>query len=94
MDNALQWQVQLLAQFAGHVFVSRSQGDTRDYLIQVALESSLAMMEMRARILELESQNKFLSTENQRLEIEVTRSDKSKEIVNVQHPMDLPSVHG
>ena len=43
VDNTLQWQVQLLAQFAGHVFVSRAQGDTPDYLVHVSLESSLAM---------------------------------------------------
>jgi hypothetical protein len=70
-DEDMQWQVQLLAQFSAHIFSYKPQGDTPAALMDVVVKSSLAVLEMRANITRLESQNKFLSSENSRLETEV-----------------------
>ncbi|KAF9220031.1 hypothetical protein BS17DRAFT_715811 [Gyrodon lividus] len=63
-----QWQAQLLANCSGHVFVAKNERlDAEESVIQ----SSLAVLALRAEVEELKRQNKSLSSENERLEAEV-----------------------
>jgi hypothetical protein len=75
-DKDMQWQVQLLAQFSAHVFLYKPHGDATADLMDIVVKSSLAVLEMRAKISKLESQNNFLSAENSRLETEVSKLNK------------------
>jgi hypothetical protein len=70
-DSSLQWQAQLLANYSGHIFVSRGLGIDPDHLMQTVIESSLAILALRARISDLESRNSSLTSENKRLEAEM-----------------------
>ena len=70
-DSSLQWQAQLLANYSGHIFVSRGLGIDPDHLMQTVVESSLAILALRARVSDLESRNSSLTSENKRLEAEM-----------------------
>lgn len=74
-DGSLQWQAQLLANYSGHIFVSRSVDNGPAYLMQAVVESSLAVLALRARVADLESQNSSLTSENKRLETEMEQME-------------------
>ncbi|KIJ64841.1 hypothetical protein HYDPIDRAFT_153660 [Hydnomerulius pinastri MD-312] len=63
-----QWQAQLLANCSGHVFTSKNRPPDTD---ESVIESSLAVLALRAEVEELKRQNKTLGAENERLETEV-----------------------
>lgn len=73
-EHNLQWQAQLLANFSGHIFVSK--GPAR--LIQTVIESSLAILAMRAEISDLRSQNSALTVESKRLEAEMEHMEDER----------------
>ncbi|KAI0058501.1 hypothetical protein BV25DRAFT_1810589, partial [Artomyces pyxidatus] len=70
-DADLQWQAQLLANYSGHIFVSRGLGSNSAALSDMVVESSLAMLSLQAEVADLKSQNASLTRENKRLETEL-----------------------
>ena len=81
MDNQLlsnrdlQWQAQLLANYSGHIFVSRGLDDNAEHLTQTIVESSLAILALRAEVVDLKFQNSTLTSENKRLEAEMEQME-------------------
>jgi hypothetical protein len=72
-DSSLQWQAQLLANYSAHVFVGSSKTlDTQDWLDTV-LDSSLAILALRAEMAQLEERNRYLQSENERLDDDINR---------------------
>ncbi|EGO18967.1 hypothetical protein SERLADRAFT_443513 [Serpula lacrymans var. lacrymans S7.9] len=79
----LHWQAQLLANCSGHIFVAGPglTGPTgnAEYAMQVVLESSLAILALRAEVADLRFQNSTLTSENQRLEVELEQIEERRE---------------
>jgi hypothetical protein len=75
-DGSLQWQAQLLANYSGHIFISRGLDNSPAHLMQSVVESSLAVLALRARVSDLESRISSLTSENQRLEAEMEHMEE------------------
>src|ERR1700691_5484075 len=75
-DGDLQWQAQLLANYSGHIFVSRGLDNGPEYLMQTVVESSLEILALRAEVSEVKSQNSMLTSENKRLEEEMEQMEE------------------
>ncbi|OCH90956.1 hypothetical protein OBBRIDRAFT_887305 [Obba rivulosa] len=73
MDEAMQWQAQLLAHYSGHIFVASETARSLEKLTELALESSVEILSLRAKMVELESRDNILESENTRLSEEVSR---------------------
>ena len=74
-DSDLQWQAQLLANYSGHIFVSGGLDNDRVHLTQTIIESSLAILALRAEVSDLKSQNSTLAFDTKRLEEEMDEKD-------------------
>lgn len=74
-QNDLQWQAQLLANYSGHIFVSKGPGNNPAYLVRTVIESSLAILACRAEISALRSQYSVVETENKRMQAEVEQME-------------------
>jgi hypothetical protein len=66
-DKSLQWQAQLLANFSAHIYTPKNQLSDPDKQSDVVLESSLAVLALKAEVARLEARAKALESENQRL---------------------------
>ncbi|KAF9230709.1 hypothetical protein BU15DRAFT_91060 [Melanogaster broomeanus] len=75
---------QLLAHCSGHIFVADNQRQDAE---ESVIQSSLAVLSLRAEIEELKRQNRSLSAENQRLETEVDglRDAMRQEQIKAKH---------
>ncbi|PCH41518.1 hypothetical protein WOLCODRAFT_70241, partial [Wolfiporia cocos MD-104 SS10] len=73
MDSSVQWQAQLLAHFSAHIFCARNALGTAAELTEATLEASLDVLNLRARVAELETQSKSLTQENERLNEDAAR---------------------
>jgi Ring finger domain len=69
-DTGMQWQMQLLSNFSGHMFLSTppEAGDGLAELSATVLESSLEILALRAELEELKSRNSSLIKDKKRLE--------------------------
>jgi Ring finger domain len=74
-DGNLQWQAQLLANYSGHIFVSRGLDNGHAHLKQTIVESSLAILALRAEVLDLKSQNSTLTSDTERLEADMEQME-------------------
>lgn len=72
-DSTLQWQAQLLAHFSAHIFTSSPTSGSATELTEATLQASLEVLSLRARVLDMESQNGYLTADNERLSGEVSR---------------------
>jgi len=70
-EGGMQWQAQLLANFSGHMFVSSGSDIFPPHMIPTVTESSLAILALRAEVSDLKLQNSVLTSENNRLEVEL-----------------------
>ncbi|KAH9951728.1 hypothetical protein B0H21DRAFT_717226 [Amylocystis lapponica] len=77
-DASVQWQAQLLAHFSAHTFIGRTKYGSPENLAATALDASLQALNLRAEILELQSRNSTLVTENDRLRAEVRESRRKE----------------
>ena len=66
----MQWQVQLLANYSGHIFVPRDLDNSPESLTHSLIDSSLEILALRAEFLDLKSRNSALISKNKRLEAE------------------------
>ncbi|EMD40862.1 hypothetical protein CERSUDRAFT_71120 [Gelatoporia subvermispora B] len=73
MDKSMQWQAQLLAHYSGHIFVSSQMTDPSTGLTELALQSSIEILNLKAKLLEIESRDKDLKAENAQLTDEVSK---------------------
>jgi regulator of replication initiation timing len=64
-DESLQWQAQLLANFSAHMFTI---GDDATSQYDAVMDTSLAVLSMKAKIVQLATDNSTLKTENQQLQ--------------------------
>ncbi|KAG9314710.1 hypothetical protein JVU11DRAFT_5519 [Chiua virens] len=69
-SDDFQWQAQLLANCSAHVYVAESLREDHEAAI---IQSSLAILELRAKISELQRENQILGYDNQQLESDVGR---------------------
>jgi hypothetical protein len=68
-DSSLQWQTQLLANFSGHFFVPKALAThSVEALSEAVLESSLAVLGLRAEVMDLNFQVSSLERDRQSLE--------------------------
>ncbi|KZP12936.1 hypothetical protein FIBSPDRAFT_921759 [Athelia psychrophila] len=67
----MQWQVQLLANYSGHVFVPQDFDSGPEALTQSLIDSSLKILELQAEIFDLKSRNSALVSKNKRHEADV-----------------------
>lgn len=67
----MQWQVQLLANYSGHVFVPRESTDSSADLMSIVIESSLIILALRAEAFDLRFRNSALASEMERLQIDM-----------------------
>ena len=74
-DGDLQWQAQLLANYSGHIFVSRALDNNPAHLVQTVIESSLVILALRAEVSDLKSQNSTLASESKQLEEEMEQME-------------------
>ncbi|KAI1789534.1 hypothetical protein LXA43DRAFT_1020714 [Ganoderma leucocontextum] len=74
-DSTVQWQAQLLAHCSGDIFVARPNGLTSSQWAELALDSSLEVLKLQARVRSLEKDNENLESDKQRLGDEVSRLD-------------------
>ena len=77
-DSDLQWQAQLLANYSGHIFIPRGTKQSPAHFIQTVVESSLAILALRAEVSDLKNRNAVLTSENKRL-AEVQMVDEQRE---------------
>jgi hypothetical protein len=92
-DSSMQWEAQLLSNISGHTFVSKGHDNNVDDLVQAVLESSMAVLALRAEINDLKMDKQSLASENQRLEkeIEDTEIEHLKEVKRLQSIIDANS---
>jgi hypothetical protein len=74
-DGDLQWQAQLLANYLGHIFVSRDLDNGHAHLKQTIIESSLAILALHAEVLDLRTQNSTLTSDTKRLEADMEKME-------------------
>jgi cell division protein FtsB len=74
-DGGLQWQAQLLANYSGHIFLPRGTDNDPAHLMQSIIESSLAILALRAEVSALTSQNSTITSECKRLEAEMEQME-------------------
>ncbi|CAL1701269.1 unnamed protein product [Somion occarium] len=67
-DSNMQWQAQLLANYSGHVFVSKRTLVEPTDLMHAVVDSSLEVLVLKAEVAELKQQNESLRADNRRLE--------------------------
>ncbi|KAF7982846.1 hypothetical protein HWV62_25814 [Athelia sp. TMB] len=67
----MQWQVQLLANYSGHIFVPRDLDNSMESLTHSLIDSSLEILALRAQFLDLKARHSALNSKNKRLEAEV-----------------------
>lgn len=72
-DRSLQWQAQLLANYSAHVFGARARPTSTEDWEDAVLDSSLALLALRAEVAGLEDRNRDLQSENRRLNDHVER---------------------
>lgn len=87
--SGLQWQAQLLNHVSGHVFVSNGPPADMRGMQHTVVESSLAVLRLRAEVAGLLQKNDRLTKENGALEGEVQRLDDAlslerKNVVSLQ----------
>ncbi|KAG2040575.1 hypothetical protein BDR03DRAFT_949223 [Suillus americanus] len=87
--SGLQWQAQLLNNISGHIFVSNGPPSDMRGMQHTVVESSLAVLRLRAEVAELTQKNERLAEEHATLEEEVQRLDdalsiEKKKVVSLQ----------
>lgn len=87
--SGLQWQAQLLNHVSGHIFVSNGPPTDMRGMQHTVVESSLAVLRLRAEMAGLTQKNDRLTKENEALEGEVQRLDDAlsverKKVVSLQ----------
>ncbi|KAG1758571.1 hypothetical protein EDD22DRAFT_910098 [Suillus occidentalis] len=92
--SGLQWQAQLLNHVSGHVFISNGPPADMRGMQHTVVESSLAVLKIRAEVAVLLQQNDRLTKENEALEREVQRlgdalnSERAK-VASLQPPSKI-----
>nr|VWO93935.1 Uncharacterized protein [Ganoderma boninense] len=74
-DSTVQWQAQLLAHCSGDIFVARPNGPTSSQWAEIALDASMEVLKLRARVRALETDNETLESDKQQLNDEVSKLD-------------------
>lgn len=74
----MQWQLQLLTNFSGHTFLATTTPDSLPELKQTVLDSSLAILALRAEVEDLKYRNTALLEETRRLERAPDRPNSEK----------------
>ncbi|KAG2360119.1 hypothetical protein BDR07DRAFT_1413203 [Suillus spraguei] len=87
--SGLQWQAQLLNNVSGHIFISNGPPADMQGMQHAVVESSLAVLRLRAEVVGLKQKNARLTEENETLEGEVQRLDdalsiEKKKVVSLQ----------
>ncbi|KAG1730054.1 hypothetical protein EDB19DRAFT_1741415 [Suillus lakei] len=87
--SGLQWQAQLLNNVSGHIFISNGPPADMRGIQQTVVESSLAVLRLRAEVAGLTQKNERLAKENETFEGEVQRledalSIERKKVVSLQ----------
>lgn len=77
-DVGMQWQLQLLSNFSGHIFVATAARDTLSQLTQTVMDSSLEILALQAQVEDLKHRNTSLLEENRRLERDSVRPSSEK----------------
>jgi cell division protein FtsB len=65
----------LLANYSGHISVSRGLEDDPEHLMQTVVESSLSISTLRAQVSNLMSPNATLTADSKRLEAEMEKME-------------------
>ncbi|RPD67337.1 hypothetical protein L227DRAFT_491050, partial [Lentinus tigrinus ALCF2SS1-6] len=80
-DSSIQWQAQLLAHASGEIFLASEWVLANAQWAEVALDASLQVLHLQARMQELESRNQTLEMDNKHLSEEVSDlEDKQQEL--------------
>jgi hypothetical protein len=92
--SGLQWQAQLLNHVSGHIFVSNGPPADMRGMQHTVVESSLAVLRLRAEVAGLTQKNERLAKENETLEGEVQRLDDAlsverKKVVSLRAPSKI-----
>ncbi|PIL36988.1 hypothetical protein GSI_00680 [Ganoderma sinense ZZ0214-1] len=74
-DSTVQWQAQLLAHCSGDIFVARANGPTSSQWAEIALDASLEVLKLRARVRSLETDNESLESDKRQLNDEISKLD-------------------
>lgn len=87
--SGLQWQAQLLNNLSGHIFVSNGPPADMRGMQRTVIESSLAVLRLRAEVAGLTQKSERLAKENETLEGEIQRLDdalsiEKKKVVSLQ----------
>ncbi|KAG1847135.1 hypothetical protein C8R48DRAFT_732170 [Suillus tomentosus] len=87
--SGLQWQAQLLNNLSGHIFVSNGPPADMRGMQRTVIESSLAVLRLRAEVAGLTQKNERLAKENETFEGEIQRLDDAlsierKKVVSLQ----------
>jgi uncharacterized small protein (DUF1192 family) len=77
-DSDMQWQAQLLAHYSGHIFVSKGTKQSPAHFTQTVVESSLAILALRAEVSDLKLRLSILTSENERLQAEVQTTEAQR----------------
>jgi uncharacterized small protein (DUF1192 family) len=77
-DSDMQWQAQLLANYSGHIFVSRGTKQSPAHFTQTVVESSLAILALQAEVSDLKLRLSILTSENERLQAEVQMTEAQR----------------
>jgi len=77
-DSDMQWQAQLLANYSGHIFVSKGTKQSPAHFTQTVVESSLAILALRAEVSDLKLRLSILTSENERLQAEVQTTEAQR----------------
>lgn len=83
-NSDLQWQAQLLANYSGHVFVSKRVDSSSDNSTQTIIEASLAILALRAEVSDCKNQCSMLVSDNKRLEAEMEQMEDSFRVERIQ----------
>lgn len=80
-DSTLQWQAQLLANYCGHAFVIKSSLSDAANLLETILESSLAVLSLKAEVAELQRSNSLLQSQVENLSEENSKLEDDLDTV-------------
>jgi Zinc finger, C3HC4 type (RING finger) len=83
-DSDMQWQAQLLAHYSGHIFVSKGTKQSPAHFTQTVVESSLAILALRAEVSDLKLRLSILTSENERLQTEVQTTEAQRGRIKTQ----------
>ncbi len=74
-DSTFQWQAQLLAQASGEIFIASDEMRSSADWANTALDASVQLLSLQARVRELESTNQDLEQQTRRLNGEVSEHE-------------------